>query len=102
MPLESYRIWLRDGLFLYVGFVQSGGKAIAFAVVLVAETPGGLVNVARYDTAHGMPHRDVLGRRKGLLSKHWFPSVPYGRVLDLAIADFKVNHEGYLRIYEEN
>ena|SRR3990172_2261313 len=102
MPLESYRIWLRDGLFLHVAFVQVGGEVVAFAVVLVMETAEGLVNVARYDTAHGMPHRDVLGRRKGLLSKHWFPSVPFNRVLDLAIADFKTNHEGYLRIYEEN
>jgi hypothetical protein len=29
------------------------------------------VNLARYDTAHNMPHRDVLGRKKGLLRKDW-------------------------------
>jgi len=37
-----------------------------------------------------------------LLTKHWFPNVPYGRVLDLAISDFKANHESYIRIFEEN
>jgi hypothetical protein len=102
MPLESYWIWLRAGLFLYVAFVQQGGEVVSFAVVLVAETLDGLVNVARYDTAHGVPHRDVMGRRKGLLSKRWFPNVPLGRVLDLAITDFKANHESYFRISDEN
>ena len=102
MPLESYRILLRPGLLLYVTFVQERGQVISFAVLLVAEAAGGLVNVARYDTAHGMPHRDVLGRKKGLLAKHWFPNVPLGRILGLAISDFKANHEDYVRIFEEN
>ena len=102
MPLESFQIGLRPGLSLYVSFLQQRGQVISFAVLLVADTADGLVNVARYDTAHGMPHRDVLGRRKGLLTKHWFPNVPFGRVLDLAITDFKANHESYVRIFEEN
>jgi hypothetical protein len=102
MPLESCQIWLRPGLLLYVSFVQQHGQVISFAVMLVMETADGLVNIARYDTAHGLPHRDVLGQKKGLLTKHWFPTVPYGRVLDLAISDFKANHESYIRIFEEN
>jgi hypothetical protein len=102
MPLEFYQIWIRSGLLLYVSFTQHRGQVISFAVLLVAELEDGLVNIARYDTAHGLPHRDVLGRKKGLLTKHWFPNVPYGRVLDLAISDFKANHESYIRIFEEN
>ena len=102
MPLETYRIWIRDGLFIHIVFLQEGGEVSAFAVVLVAETADGLVNVARYDTAHGVPHRDVLGRKKGLLRKQWFPTVSSAKVLDLAIADFKLNHENYLRHFQEN
>ena len=41
MPLESYLIWLRVGLFLHVTFVQQGGEVVSFAVVLVAEAGGG-------------------------------------------------------------
>ena len=76
MALETYRIWLQDGRFIHIVFLQEAGVVIAFAVVLVAETPDGMVNIARYDTAHGIAHRDVLGRRKGLLRKQWFPKVP--------------------------
>lgn len=53
-------------------------------------------------------HAKTLGRRirparkKGLLTKHWFSKMSFGRVLDLAISDFKANHENYVRIFEEN
>jgi hypothetical protein len=83
-------------------FLHEAGVVIAFAVVLVAETPDGMVNIARYDTAHGIAHRDVLGRRKGLLRKQWFPKVPFAKVLDLAIKDFKQHHESYVRHFDEN
>ncbi len=83
-------------------FLQQGGAVVSFAVVLVAETPEGLVNIARYDTAHGVPHRDLLGRRKGLLRKQWFPKVSSEKVMNHAVADFKKNHENYLRLYEQN
>ncbi len=102
MALETYRIWLRDGLFIHVVFLQKDGEVLSFAVMLVEDTPAGLVNVACYDTAHGIPHRDVLGRSKGLLRKQWFPTVPLAKVLDLAIRDFKENHEAYLHLYRKN
>jgi len=102
MALETYRIWLKAGQFIHIVFQQKSGEVLSFAVVLVAETPAGLVNVARYDTAHGISHRDVLGRTKGLLRKQWFPTVPLAKVLDLAIRDFKENHETYLQHYQQN
>ena len=102
MALETYRIWLRAGLFIHIVFLQQGGEVRSFAVVLVTETTEGFVNVARYDTAHGIPHRDVLGRTKGLLRKQWFPTVPLVKVLDLAIRDFKENHETYLQHYQKS
>lgn len=55
MALETYRIWLRAGLFIHIVFLQQGGEVLSFAVVLVAEATEGFVNVARYDTAHGIP-----------------------------------------------
>ena len=78
------------------------GHIISFAVVLVGPTSAGERDIARYDTAHGTPHRDLLGLRKGLLRKDWFPTVPASEVFSTAIADFKANHENYLRIFEES
>ena len=60
------------------------------------------VNLARYDTAHGLPHRDVLGRRRGLLRKDWLPTMTLKEALEYAIYDLKTNYEHYRQIYEEN
>ena len=102
MPLESYRIWLGRGFRLVVTFVQVRGNIVSFAVVLVAPTSAGERDIARYDTAHGTPHRDLLGLRKGLHRKDWFPTVTANEVFSAAIADFKANHENYLSLFEKN
>ena len=60
------------------------------------------VNVARYDTSHGVPHRDVIGKRWGLIRKEWLFSVSLSKVMQDAIADFKLNHEKYVQGYEKN
>lgn len=78
------------------------GRVIAFVVRLMWIEGGRELNVMRYDTAHGMSHRDTLGRRKGLLRKDWFPDLALDIVLQKAIQDFKMNHEKYLDQYKEN
>jgi len=45
------------------------GRDNSFSVVLMVLTSERWVDVSRFDTAHGIPHRDILGRRKGLLQK---------------------------------
>ena len=54
------------------------------------------VNVARYDMAHGVAHRDVLGRRAGLVSKTWFPDHSPESVFTAAVQDFKRNYARYI------
>ena len=102
MPLEGYRIWLGHGFHILVTFIQVRGHIVSFAVVLVAPTSAGERDIARYDTAHGTPHRDLFGLRNGLLRKDWFTTVSANEAFSTAIADFKANHENYLRIFEEN
>ena len=60
------------------------------------------MNVARYDTAHNVPHRDVLGRRKGLLRKDWLAGMSLKEALQFAITDLKMNYERYDQIFESN
>jgi hypothetical protein len=43
-----------------------GSETVSFAVVLVAFIAGQWIDITRYDTKHGMPHRDVLGAKQGL------------------------------------
>ena len=60
------------------------------------------VNIARYDTAHHLPHRDVLGRRKGLLRKDWLAAMSLKEALQFAITDLKMNYARYDEIFEGN
>jgi len=71
MPEKEFKIWLEDGLVLAWRDSGSGGIS-SFRVVLLAEIDGEIHCVARYDTAHGVPHQDILGLKGGLLAKNWF------------------------------
>ena len=102
MPLETFRIPIAPGFSLLVSFVQFRGQVISFSVVLLAEASTGQRDIASYDTAHGIPHRDPLGLRSGLVRKDWFPTIPNDEVLSAAITDFKANHENYHRFFEEH
>jgi len=78
------------------------GRVVSFVVRLMKIESDGDVNVARYDTSHGLPHRDILGKRRGLIRKEWFFTTSLGKVLQDAIADFKLNYENYIQGYEKN
>ena len=71
----------------------------AFAVVLVSEIDGAQVGITRYDTAHDQPHRDVLGRRGGLIEKEWLLLSKKNEAFDYALKDVRTNHERYIEYY---
>ena len=78
------------------------GRVVSFVVRLMKIDGEKEVNVARFDTSHGVPHRDVLGKRRGLIRKEWLFSMSLSKVLQDAIADFKLNYEHYVQGYEKN
>ncbi len=57
---------------------------------------------ARCDTAGGAPHRDLLGKRRGLLRKDWLGETSLKRALEYAINDFKRNYDRYEQICQQN
>ena len=59
-------------------------------------TPDRAVNVARYDTAHGMAHLDILDADENLVEERWLGHMSFEDALTFAIRDFKSNHENYL------
>jgi hypothetical protein len=97
------RVWLSGHAYLVVAFVMVKGEIVSFVVRLMLMQDGGRqVNVARYDTAHGMAHCDVLGERQGLLQKIWLLNESLETSLRRAIDDFKLNYEDYIRNYLQN
>jgi len=55
---------------------------IEFAVVLLAFLSGKWINITRYDTAHGTPHRDILGANQGLRFKRWMDDIGFAEAFD--------------------
>jgi len=77
------------------------GRVVYFCVRLMIEEDGSTFCIARYDTAHGVAHRDILNRRGQVIEKRWFPDIPFEEVLNLATDDFKLNYSQYETTWEK-
>lgn len=102
MPQKDFIIWLTGAVYIAVDFVTVSGTITLFKVRLMWVTDEGEFNVARYDTAHGTPHLDVNGRRKGQLRKEWRAGFSPEQVLTTAIQDFRQNYESYIAEFIDN
>ena len=76
-----------------------GPQTVSFAVVLVAFVSGRWIDITRYDTEHGMPHRDVLGAKRGLRFKRWMDDISVDAAFEYAIRDCTENAKSYLEDY---
>ena len=99
MPERGWTIHLADGSRILVELHTNRSRTEAFAVVLVSEIDGAQVCITRYDTAHDQPHRDVLGRRGGLIEKEWLLLSKKNEAFDYALKDVRTNHERYIEYY---
>jgi hypothetical protein len=96
MPDKNYEIQLNVDARIIVSIKMVGGRVVSFVVRLVARKGNREIDVARYDTAHGKPHLDLLGASGTLKAKHWLDVDSFEQALTLAIEDFKLNYEEYL------
>ena len=75
------------------------GNITDFAVVLVSHLNGEWKDISRYDTPHGMVHRDIMGTKQGLRFKRWMDDIEFNEAFEYAIRDFIENAESYLEDY---
>ena len=64
MGIIREREWIKylpDGFTIYFSLKTLLAQIISFSVVLIKDDEC----IARYDTAHGFAHRDVMGRKSG-------------------------------------
>ena len=99
--VKEFEIQLTTEFYLLVRIESLRGRVSGFVVLLI-KTGERHVNLVPYDTAHGQPHRDLLGKRAGLLRKDWLEGVSLQISLKYAIDDLKANYERYDQIYQKN
>ncbi|MHB8523865.1 MAG: DUF7718 family protein [Limisphaerales bacterium] len=100
MPQKDYIIWLDDQTYVRVDFVTVSGRVVSFVVSLMRAKDEKLTSIVRYDTAHGMPHRDLLDRRGRVVRKDWLPEMPFDQALTHAKIDLVENYEKYIKAHE--
>ena len=96
MPQKDFQIWLTEKVYLVIDYETDAGRVVGFVVRLIIDLEGTIYNVARYDTAHGTPHRDILTRSNKIIEKQWLVDMDFDAALTCAINDFKQNHESYI------
>ncbi len=98
MPSKN---WIKafEGFALLVDRTTVRGDVVEFRVVLLAILEGDWTDITRYDTAHGIPHRDILGRKQGLRFKRWMDDINANECFEYAIRDCTENAHSYLADY---
>ena len=102
MPDSAFNIWLENNVRILVIRSTQKGRYVSFAVVLTMQTEQGWVDVARFDTAHGIPHQDILGKKAGLLQKIWYDDISPKEVFHLAITTFQKDYELIINAFKRN
>jgi hypothetical protein len=60
MGEENFIIWLNERTYVAVDFATFRGRVVTFVVRLMRTDPAGDRVLSRFDTAHGLPHHDLL------------------------------------------
>jgi hypothetical protein len=102
MPDQDFEIWLSGETKILIFRRTERGRYTSFAVVLMHLHDGGWTDVARFDSAHGIPHQDVLGHKSGLIQKIWYDTLTPKQAFKLAIKNFQENHETIIVQYLQN
>lgn len=100
MGERLYTLWLDDSTFVHLEFLTVRGKVVSFVVRLMREINNEWINVVRYDTAHGVPHRDLLDKRGRVLRKNWLVGMTFEQALIHAKEDLLKNYERYIKNFE--
>jgi hypothetical protein len=96
MPQRDWRKYLPDGFELIVRRLTRRGKLVEFVVVLMYEG----CDITRYDNCHDVPHRDVIGRKSGLITKEWYENMSDWEAFEHALNDLEERREEYLAFYD--
>jgi hypothetical protein len=102
MAERLYSLWLDDRTTLQVEFLTVRGRVVSFVVRLMwrCSDQDQWFNVVRFDTAHGVPHRDLLNRHGRVVRKDWLTGLTFEQALTRAKSDLMQNYEAYIEGFE--
>jgi len=95
---------VNDRLVIEVEYSMQDGIPFPFVVRLMTEREEKKICVSRFDSSHREepPHQDIMGIRKGLIEKVFYPDLDYRDAVAYAIAEFKFHGQDLLEIFLQN
>lgn len=102
MGIIRERDWIKylpDGFTIYFSLKTLLGQIVSFSVVLIKDDQC----IARYDTAHGFAHRDIMGRKSAApIGKERYDTLTLKEVFRHADEDFSENYAKYYEHYQRH
>jgi hypothetical protein len=96
---KEYFLKFEEETIAYVYFKIEKGDVIEFVVKLLSMFEDRWLEIIRYDSGHGCPHKDILDINGGVIRKIWYDFLDNGQALTIAITDLKDNFEFYKERY---
>lgn len=99
MPTREWKKYLaQPGFEILVRIVTRRGRLERFAAVLMHDGE----DITRYDNAHDVPHRDILGRKIAFIRKEWYAKMNTEEALEHALNDLTENCQKYWEFYNSH
>ncbi len=100
MAMKEFFIWLTGTDRIRVRIHTAGGEVREFVAQYETIIDGRWWPVVRYDSAHGIAHRDLLAPKGDTIGKDWYPDIGYADAVNMAIDDRQANWNRYREVFE--
>jgi len=95
MPEHRYESYLDSDNYVYVYFSTEKKDVKSFTVKLRCKFDEQWYEVVRYDSGHGVPHKDILYPDGKNARKIWYHYMNNNQALDFALDEMKEQYEFY-------
>ena len=101
MSERRYDEYIDNSDYIYVYFKTEKRNVKEFVVKLRCRFHGVWYEVVRYDSGHGIPHKDVLKPDGSFDRKVWYRYMNNNQALDFALDEIKEQFEFYRWRFEQ-
>ncbi|MBI5214122.1 MAG: hypothetical protein HY960_00045 [Ignavibacteriae bacterium] len=101
MPKHNYEKYISDDSIVYVFFENDKRKVVRFTVKLLSKFGNQWYEVVRYDSGHGIPHKDILTPDGKVSRKIWYKYMNNNQALDFALDEMNEQMEFYKWRFEQ-
>ncbi len=101
MPIKHFEKYVDDDSTIFVFFETEKGVVQRFTVKLIYQIHELWYEIVRYDSGHGIPHKDVLTPEGRVAKKIWYNYMNNNQALDYALDEMNEQIDFYKWRFEQ-